>query len=106
MSVLTAQGSDGRNTGDVQPVAGSVAGSPFTVAGGSVPTPELTGLAIVSVKTNPIHVRFDKDAAVAVTANDMLLPVGIHRFPVDGHVLSMIQDAAAATVHVELARER
>lgn len=106
MAIRTAQGADGRNTGDVLPKADSVTGSPFTVTGTSTSTSEeLTGLVMISVQTNPIHVRFDRQAAVAADANDMLLPVGIHRFPVDGHFLSMIQDGAAATVYVELAEE-
>ena len=105
MGLLTAQGSDGRNSGDVQPVAGSVAGSPFTSGGASAATPSLTGLAFISVQTNAIHVRFSRGAAVACTANDMLLPIGIHRIPCNDHVMTFLQEGAAATVYVELARE-
>ena len=60
---------------------------------------------IVSVQTNAIHVRFSRGAAVACTANDMLLPIGIHRFPCNDHVMTFLQEGAAATVYVELARE-
>lgn len=105
MSVLTLQGSDGRNTGDVQPVSGSVANSPFTSAVGSAETPQMTGLAMISVVGQPIHVRFDKDGGVAADANDFLLPVGIHRVPCDGHVMSFIQEGSAATIYIEVARE-
>lgn len=105
-SLLTAQGADGRNTGDVQPVAESVSGSPFTSGAASAPTPEMTGLAIIVVTGNSVHVRFDKGAAVAATANDFLIPVDtIFRVPVDGDIMSFIQETAAGTIYIELARE-
>ncbi len=104
MGLLTAQGADGRNSGDVQPVAGSVAGSPFTSGGVSAATPSLTGLAVISVQTNAIHARFTRGGD-ACTASHMLLPVGIHRIPCNDHIMTFLQEGAAATVYVELARE-
>lgn len=105
-NLRTAQGADGRNTGDVQPVAGSVTGSPFTSGVASAATPKMTGLAVIVVTGNPVHVRFDKDAGVAAASSDFLIPIDtIFRVPVDGDVMSFIQEVAAGTIFVELAKE-
>jgi hypothetical protein len=105
MPSLTYPGSDGSSIDSVQPQAGSVAGSPFTVAGTAVATPVLSGIILVH-PTVAIHVRFSKDGDAATT-NDMLIPAGqITRFPADADVMSMISSAGSATVYVEQARER
>ena len=91
-NIFTLQGADGRNVGGVQPVSGSVSGSPFTTAAGSASTPKRTGLAIILCTANNVHVRFDKDVGVAATTADFLIPVNEpFQIPCDGHVLSFIQ---------------
>ena len=73
-NIFTLAGAHGKAIGGAQPVAGSVAGSPFTTAVGSASTPKMTGLAIIVCTANNVHVRFDKDVGVAATTNDMLIP--------------------------------
>jgi len=102
MSVSTKIGSGALDLPFPRPVAGSVAGSPFTTSGTSQFTPELTGLYMVNVVGNPIHARFDGQPA---TANDMQIPVGIQHFPCSGKPMAMIQQTGAATVYVERCAE-
>ncbi len=106
-NVFTLAGANGKTIGGAQPVAGSVANSPFTTAAGSASTPKMTGLAIIVCTTNNVHVRFDKDVGVAATTNDMLIPVNQHfSIPCDGHVMSFIQSSGGSgLIYVELARE-
>lgn len=102
-NVRTVQASDGSALQAVQPRAGSVTGSPFTVtSAAAVNTPEMTGFALV-LATEPVHARFDGEDA---TSDQMLLPANqLLGFPVDGDVASFIASSATATVYVELARE-
>jgi|SRR5690554_5414591 len=109
LSLFSARKADGRSHPAVQPVAGSVTGSPFTVPElSSVETPKLSGMVLIHTD-QAIHVRFSKDGQAATT-NNMVLPAGqLHQIPVDGDILSMIAAPSdgglrPATVHVELAR--
>lgn len=105
MNVATRTGSGGTDLQAERPIAGSVAGSPFTSGGASIATPELTGLIMVNVLTNPIHVRFGKGATPVAVATDMQIGPGIFFFPCDGHKMAMLQQTAAATVYVERCAE-
>lgn len=105
-NVLTAVGVNGKHVGHAQPVADSVAGSPFTSGASTAATPVLRGLAMIMVTTQPIHVRFDKDNAVAADVSDFLLPPNqLFMIPCDGHVMSFVQETAAAQIYVAIARE-
>lgn len=105
-NVFTLAGSNGKTIGDAQPVAGTVAGSPFTSGAASASTPILRGLAMIMVANNPVHVRFDKDVAVAATVSDFLLPVNsLFMIPCNGHIMSFVQEGAAGQIYVEIARE-
>ena len=104
-NVFTLSGSNGKNIGDAQPVAGSVAGSPFTSAVGSVSTPILRGLAMILSAGNPIHVRFDKVGTAAVAADFQIPADTLLMIPCDGHIMSFVQQTAAALVYVAIARE-
>lgn len=105
-NVFTLAGANGKTIGDAQPVAGSVSGSPFTSAIGSAETPKLTGLAMIMVTTNPVHVRFDKGTGAAAVAADFLLPVNtLFMIPTDGDVMSFIQEGAAGQIYIAIARE-
>lgn len=105
-NVFTLAGANGKTIGDVQPVAGSVAGSPFTSGAGSASTPVLRGLVMIMVTGNPIHVRFDKPDAVAAVVADFLIPANtLFMIPCDGHIMSFIQQSAAALIYMAIARE-
>ena len=105
-NVFTLAGANGKTIGDAQPVAGSVQNSPFTSGAASASTGKLTGLVMIVVANNPVHVRFDKDVGVAAVVADFLLPINtLFMIPCDGHVMSFVQEGAAGLIYMVLARE-
>lgn len=110
MSAISLHGADGSAMPAVQPIPDSISGSPFTVSGTSVATPELNCSGIMVHSTSKIHIKFSThgSAAVAADVNDMPVPAGqLIVFPVkSGQVLTMIKSTGEndATVHVEKLR--
>jgi len=68
----TKIGSGGSDLPFVRPVPESVAGSPFTSGAVAVSTPELTGLHLVSVTGNPVHVRFSNRKSLEAIGADVV----------------------------------
>jgi hypothetical protein len=106
MSLFTVVGEDDGALPLTQPVANSVAGSPFAVdEDPAVDTPAINADAIWVHTSTPLHIRISA-AGDAADTNDMPLPAGLHVLPWHpGDILSMIAPSSGTpTVHVEAAR--
>ncbi len=104
MAVLTISGANGDDLQALQPVSGSVLGSPFTAPAGGVAqvTPELKGEGVMVHTTEPVHISFSLDGSLA-TASDFLLPAGvICTFPTtSGQTVSFLAAGGTdATIYV------
>jgi hypothetical protein len=103
--VFTQPGSCGEGVVAIQPKAGSVVGSPFSVTTTSQTTPAFKAGAVLVVLSAPCHIHFTK-GTTAATTNDALFPAGVYTFAVeDGDKLSIRTASSTATAWIEQARQ-
>ena len=88
----------------VQPVSGSVIGSPFTITGSASKTPEIKESGVIISSDEDVHIAFNADA----TSIDIILYANQwFHFPiVSGDTISFLKASLEdATVYVQAQRE-